>query len=189
MIKNLQAQLSRALATRTLVRIERSVESGCVDGYVVAVAKKWLVMLVLGDGVTFVGYQAYRLTDLAVLTTPAPYAAFQEAVIRKRKLPRKTPRGLQLFSTGALLSSANEKFSLISIYCEEKDPDICHIGRVATISRTSVMLNEVTPNAAWKSGLSTYPLAQITRVDFGGPYEEALALVAGSLARELRRKK
>jgi hypothetical protein len=181
MIKNLQAQLSRALTTRTLVRIERSLESCCVDGYVVALSKKWLVMLVLGDGVTFVGYQAYRLTDLAALTTPAPYAAFQEAVIRKRKLRRTIPRKLDLSSTVALLSSANAKFPLITIHCEEKNPELCHIGRVAATSRTSVMLNEVTPSATWESGLSTYPLAQITRVDFGGPYEEALALVAGSL--------
>lgn len=188
MIKNLQAQLSRALTSRTLVRIERSLENGCVDGYVIAVAKKWFVMLAIGDGITFVGYQAYRLKDVASLTTPAPYDAFQEAVIRKRKLRRITPRGLQLSSTGAPLTSANEKFPLISIYCEEKDPDICHTGRVATILRTSVMLNEVTPSATWENGLSTYPLVQITRMDFGGPYEEALALVAGSLKHEVRRK-
>jgi hypothetical protein len=188
MIKNLQAQLSRALTSRTLVRIERSLENGCVDGYVVAVAKKWVVMLVLGDGITFVGYQAYRLKDVASLTTPAPYAAFQEAVIRKRKLRRTVPRGLDLSSTLALLSSANAKFPLISIYCEEKDADLCHIGRVAATSRTSVVLNEVTPSATWESGLSTYPLTQITRIDFGGLYEEALALVAGSLKREVRRK-
>jgi hypothetical protein len=178
MIKNLQAQLFRALTSRTLVRIERSLESCYVDGYVVAVAKKWFVMLVLGDGVTFVGYQAYRLADLAVLTSPAPYAAFQEAVIRKRKLRRTIPRKLDFSSTAALLSSANAKFPLITIHCEEKDPELCHIGRVAATSRTSVMLNEVTPSATWENGFSTYPLAQITRIDFGGPYEEALALVA-----------
>jgi hypothetical protein len=181
MIKNSQSQLLRALTTRTLVRIERSLEHCFVDGYVVAVAKKWFVMHVLGDGITFIGYQSYRVKDLNALVTPAPYAEFQEAVIRKRKLRRIIPRGLDLSSTSTLLSSANAKFPLITIHCEEQDPELCYIGRVTAISRTSVELNEVTPNATWENGLSTYPLAQITRVDFGGPYEEALALIAGPL--------
>ncbi len=179
MIKNSQSQLLRALTTRTLVRIERSLENCFVDGYVVALAKKWFVMQVLGDGITFIGYQTYRVKDLSAFVSPAPHAAFQEAVIQKRKLRRIIPRGLDLSSTSALLSSANAKFPLITIQREEQDPEVCHIGRIAAISRTSVKFHEVTPNATWETGRSTYPLAQITRVDFGGSYEEALALIAG----------
>jgi hypothetical protein len=41
-----------------------------------------------------------------------------------------------------------------------------------------VRIQEIDPDAAWRREPSEYRISQITRVDFGGGYEEALALVA-----------
>jgi hypothetical protein len=43
-----------------------------------------------------------------------------------------------------------------------------------------VSLLEIGPDAAWDNESETYRLSEITRVDFGGDYEEALHLVGGS---------
>lgn len=40
-------------------------------------------------------------------------------------------------------------------------------------------LLEIGPDALWDDEPETYRLSEITRVDFGGAYEEALHLVGG----------
>jgi len=179
MIKGLPSNLRAAMASRTLVRIERCCEDGWVDGYVVALAKQWFVLHVVGEGITFVGYQAFRVKDVTSHVAPAPYAAFKEKALRMRKLRRTVPAKLDLSSTAALLLSANAKFPLVTVHCELVDPEVCHIGQVIEVSRTAVKLCEIDPDATWDSELTSHRLTKITRIDFGGPYEEALALVGG----------
>jgi len=43
-------------------------------------------------------------------------------------------------------------------------------------------LQEIGPDAVWDEASTQYTLKQITRVDFGGDYEDALHLVGGSPA-------
>ncbi len=174
----LQAKLAVATANRSLVRITRRVESGAADGYVVKSSEKWLLLLLVGDGVSYEGFQAFRLQDVAALVVPSPREAFYEAVLRKRGLRRpRTPR-LDLSSTRELICSAGKRFPLITIHREKADPDACHIGQVVSASSASASILEVTPDATWDESPNNYRIAQITRVDFGGPYEDALALIA-----------
>ena len=42
-----------------------------------------------------------------------------------------------------------------------------------------MFIREIGPDAVWEEEAETYRVAQITRVDFGGAYEEALYLVGG----------
>lgn len=180
MIKGLHSNLSEAMTSRTLVRIERCCEDGWAEGYVVALARQWFVLLIVGEGITFVGCQAFRMKDVTALVAPAPYAAFKEKALRMRKLRRTVPAKLDLSSTNALLLSANAQFPLVTVHSEIVDPEICHIGQVIEVSRTAVKLKEINPDATWDSELTCHRLTKITRIDFGGPYEEALALVGGS---------
>jgi hypothetical protein len=174
----LQSKLAAAVTNRSLVRVSREVEPGAAHGYVINTSEHWLLLLLVGDGISYAGFQAFRLRDVTSLEAPSPHAAFYEAVLRKRGLRRpKTPK-LNLASTQELIRSAGKRFPLVTIHREKADPDVCHIGQVVSSSPTSVSLLEVTPDATWDEGPTTYRLAQITRVDFGGPYEEALALVA-----------
>lgn len=174
----LRAKLAAATASRSLVRMTRKVGSGAVDGYVVNSSEQWLLLLFVGDGVSYEGFQAFRLQDVASLEVPSPRKAFYEAVLRKRGLRRPRTPGLDLSSTQELIHSAGKRFPLITLHREKADPDVCHIGQVVSTSSASVSILEVTPDATWSESPSVYRLAQITRVDFGGPYEEALALIA-----------
>lgn len=174
----LQAQLAAAQQGRSLVRVTRGLEPCATDGYVVTASTTWLVLLVIGDGVSFAGFQAVRLRDVVAFEAPSPRAVFYEAVLRKRGQRRPRAPQLDLDSTLALVLSAGQRFPLITLHREKADPEVCHIGRVVSASATSVSLLEVDPDANWDEGPRSYRLAQVTRVDFGGPYEEALALVA-----------
>jgi len=87
---------------------------------------------------------------------------------------------VDLDSTKQLLLSANLAFPLVAIFREESDCHVCHIGRVLTVNRGTVTLQEINPNATWDDAPTTYPLNEITRIGFGGDYEAALHLVGGT---------
>jgi hypothetical protein len=180
MIRGLHSKLSAALESGELVRIKRELETGWANGYVIALGRRWIVQLVVGEGITFAGYQAFRLKDVLALAVPAPNAAFVEKVLRKRKLRRPASPRLDPSSTAALLHSANACYPLVTVHCEASAPGVCHIGQVIATTRTVVTLHEISPDATWDTELLSYPLAEITRIDFGGPYEDALWLVGGS---------
>ena len=86
-------------------------------------------------------------------------------------------------SVADILRSANRAFPLVTFHRDRVDPDCCWIGRVLDISQGYVSLIELAPNAIWDAEPGYYRLTSITRVDFGGGYEEALYLVGGELPR------
>ena len=53
------------------------------------------------------------------------------------------------------------------------------IGRVVSIVSGKLSLLEIEPGAVWEETPTRYSLEEITRVDFGGDYEDALYLVGG----------
>lgn len=183
----LQTMLAAAMTGRSLVRISRNVDPDGTDGYVVDTSEHWLLLLLIGNGVTYEGFQAFRLRDITSLEVPSPRAAFYEAALRKRGLRRPRTPKLNLASTQELICSAAKRFPLVGIHREKAQPDFYEIGKVIAASAASVSLLRVTPDATWDDGPTAYRLAQITRVDFGGPYEEALALVAGTPDSSIKR--
>ena len=68
----------------------------------------------------------------------------------------------------------------MTIHREKVDPDVCWIGRVLGVEGGSVSLLEIDPKATWKKTPTCYRLREITRVNFGGDYENALHLVGGN---------
>jgi hypothetical protein len=88
---------------------------------------------------------------------------------------------LSNFST--LLPTASALFPLVTIHREVVDPDVVHIGVVKDIADGILTLREIDPNARWARKLGRHKISQITRVDFGGRYEDALARVGKVRAR------
>ena len=66
-----------------------------------------------------------------------------------------------------------------SVHTEQTEPGICKIGRVRSVDDGSVKLIALDPDADWDDEVTEVPLADVTRVDIGGAYEEALLLVGG----------
>ncbi len=173
----LEARLAVAKASRSPVRITSNLETGWANGYVVDASKRWLLLLLIGDGITYAGFQAYRLQDVTSIEMPAPHADFYQAALRKRGQRRPRAPKIDLSSTSALIRSVSEHSTLLTLHREKADPGVCHIGQFVESSSSWVSIWEVTPDATWDDGPSRYRFTEITRVDFGGPYEEALALV------------
>lgn len=175
--QNHRNTLHAAAAEGTLVRLARTIESGHVSGYVVEVGPELFLMCVVSDLILFDGFQAFRLDDLERVWNPAPHRAFVERALTLRGQERPAAPGVDLANLKALLTSAAGRFPLLTIYREHVEPDSCHIGRVVIVSDRTVTLREISPDATWDQDTEAYALQEITRVDFGGLYEDALALV------------
>jgi hypothetical protein len=174
-----RTQLAVALRDKVLVTFTRPFEEGSVHGFVFDIGPKFFLVALVSDAMRFDGFQCFRLSDVRNLQVPGKYAAFAEAALKKRgeRIPRK-PRVVTT-RLPKLLLTANKAFPLITIHREQVDPDVCHIGRLADMTNSHVSLREIGPDGAWDDKLKTYRLTEITRVDFGGDYEEALHLVGG----------
>jgi len=124
-------------------------------------------------------FSASVLQTVRGLRVPAKYAAFIQAALKKReeRVPKRPP--VKVASLEELLQSANRTFPLVTIHREKVDPDVCQIGRVTALDKGWISLLEIGPDARWDKKPSEYRLKEITRVDFGGDYEEALHLVGG----------
>jgi hypothetical protein len=164
------------------VRFSRRFEAGRVRGYVLDVGPQFFLVALVSEYIRFNGFQCFRASDVKNLE-PDPYAAFAEAALKKRGLRRPKKPSVSVASVDRLLLSAARAFPLVTIHTESIDPDVCWIGRVLGINRSRVSMLEINPDATWDEAPTEHRLNEITRVDFGGDYEDALHLVGSKPGR------
>ena len=161
-----------------LVRVHRTVEAGYARGYVVDVGQKWVALSVVADLIVFDGFLVCRLEDVSSVDAPARNAAFVERALRLRGQTRPRDPGIDLGDISAVLRSAAAAYPLIAVHREVIDPDVCHVGSVERIVGERLVLRLVSADGEWLEEHKSFHLQDITRVDFGGLYEEALSLAA-----------
>lgn len=160
-----------------LVRVERSVESGFANGFVVDVGRDLFALCLVGDTIVFNGFQTFRLVDVTRIQSPAPHADFVQRALALRGEHRPANPTVDLSTIERLLLSASSEFRVIAVHSEVADPGVCFIGSVERVTKGRVTLRTINPDARWDDERETISLAGITRVDFGGLYESALLLV------------
>ena len=179
MAKSPLDQLTEAMRERRFVRFSHRFTKSPVRGYVLDVGPEFFLLSLVSDRIWFDGFECFRAKDISNIR-PDPYTAFAEAALKKRgeRAPKK-PR-VDVSSIVELLLSAGGAFPLITIQRQRVDPDVCWIGRVLGIERGQVSLLEINPSAKWDEMPNRYRLNEITEVNFGNDYENALHLVGGA---------
>jgi hypothetical protein len=163
------------------MRVRRSrVDPGHLDGYVIGIGKRWLLLAVPDSGIRFDGYTAVRIKDLTGVRA-APYARFVEhaLTLRSQWPPQPLANAVNLDTRRALLRSFAGGYPVVTVHPERFDPDVCFVGRVTGVGKRSVRLKHVTPAGKWEKPVTRHRLGWITKVDVGGSYEQALLMVAG----------
>ena len=175
-------RLEETRRARPLVRVERdTVEPGAAaTGYVVAVGPEFFLLQLVADDINFDGFQAMRIAHLTTLEAPHDHVEFIERALEARGSNAPPIPAVDVTSLRSLLVSAGQAFRLVTIHRELIEPDACHIGAIEFANDEAVRLREIGPDAEWDEEIEEYALDDITRVDFGGRYEEALLLVAGA---------
>jgi hypothetical protein len=170
--------LGAAQATRTLVKVRSRYEHEGERGYVVGLGLRWALIQLVSDDLTDDGFLATSLEMLAEIEVIDPDESFFPRFMEMHPLAASPPR-VDLDDTRDLLQSAHRQFPLVNIETEEAHPGSCYIGRITSLDDDGVVLELVTPAGEWDEE-EHYPYESITRIGFGGRYEEALAIAAGA---------
>jgi hypothetical protein len=180
MTRKRNAKLTEAMRHKTLVKFWSPFEPGSTQGYVLDIGPQFFLLALVDNAIMFNGFQCMRLSDVRRLRVPDPYANFIVSALQKRgEILERKPR-INLKSLPKLLESANRLFPITTIHREKVDPDSCKIGCLLGIGQRHVYMLEIGPDAIWEEEPTEIVLREITRVDFGGGYEDALHIVGGS---------
>ncbi|RBY88029.1 hypothetical protein DQ244_15805 [Blastococcus sp. TBT05-19] len=179
--RDVRAELDEAATRLALVRVSRSIPgSDELDGFVMGTGRAWVLLALLDPGVHLNGYVALRLADVSDVEVRGGLDTFVGRALAARGEWPPVGADVDLESAGELIRTAADVAPLVTLHLEEDDPTECFVGRPVRFTSRSVHLLFITPEAEWDGTSDEWSFAEVTRVDFGGRYEEALALVGGA---------
>lgn len=170
--------------SRHLFEVKRRLKDvGSTVGFIVASSDSLIVLHEL-DMHTFRlnGYTVLRDQDISQYRFFTNAEDWQFRAVRHFHLSPIRPAGLSAPSLPELLKSIAEHYPLITFHREKKNPDVCYIGPLVSMTEHTFTIEGLDPNGEW-NGLRRMKFSDITRVDFGGGYEQALAVTAPKRVR------
>ncbi|ADZ92073.1 hypothetical protein [Marinomonas mediterranea] len=179
-------ELEKARTRKNVVRIFREDLDGpdnWTDGFVIDANEEMVLLQLVDDGVHLNGYQILFLEDISDFVHPAPFNDFQKRVLELRDEEIEDP-DVDLDDLAVLLVDISEEFGLVTLHREEVEPDSCEIGRVVRADAVSFELEEIGSDARWFDETFEYDLYDITRIEFGSSYEEALVLANDDMGED-----
>jgi len=165
--------LSEAMAANKLIRLYRkSVDDDHVPGYVVGLSDRFVLLHVI-DGSVFIlnGYAAVRLADVSRFQVDA---GFVDEYLRLRGMHSTKMPQIELKDLASLLLSVSKHYPLFMIECERVEPGIGFVGQIEKLTKRSLLLKKINSKARWIN-TEEFKMKNITSVDFGDGYVEALA--------------
>ncbi len=170
----------RNLSHGALIRVEREgLEGGWADGYLVGTGPEFFAIHMVDQGIRLDGFKCLRYADVSSIDAPAPFAALIDRVLELRGQEVVGASPVDLSSVATLIRTAGEAFAVVTLFLESQDPDVCFIGKVLSVDDERVQIRCIDPGGVWEDGEESYALSEVTRVDFGDSYAEALVLVGG----------
>ncbi len=173
--------IQKAIESGNLVRIDRAkLEVGSSIGYLTGYSDELVMLQLVDSEIRYNGFQVLRMEDITTFACPAPHQDFIENAMELRKLDRPAAPDLDLTNLGMAFATLKRRAPLVTVYLELDEPDGCYIGSIDTVSHDRLTMYYIDPDAYFDEEPTEYRFSEITRIDFGGGYEEALHLVAKS---------
>lgn len=178
---NLVPLLRRSIENERLIKVwrKKNIDRKAIIGFPVDVSHELLIIQSMNDSIQLDSYIVIRIKDIHSLDSSPNYRSFYEKALKMRHMKCVRSVGVELTSFRTMLESADYHYPLLVLHKESGTGGSCAVGRIKTLTDRSVTLRWLTPGARWEGVSSSYKLNEITRVDFGGLYENALAMVAG----------
>jgi hypothetical protein len=174
-------RLTKAFNPTSLVRIETSPRnSESLDGFVVGIGAKWVLVAQTGNGGYLdEGLAAVRRKDIVKVRTDSSFECRFAQI--QPEWPPVAPAGVELEATAALIQSLSKISPLIGIEQERRfHSPMRWIGVVDEIGKGWLWLHEVRPDASWHKRPLGYKLSRITKVTISDRYLTGLAAIAGT---------
>jgi len=152
--------------------------AGRTMGFIVGFSDDLILFHVLGTDIFRLnGYTAIRTEDVKDYRDFDKGKFWQNRAARHYKLEPVRPVGVLLTSVPELLASISKRYPLITIHPERTGLGVCYIGPLLSMTKATFTIDGLDCNAEW-TGPRRFKFTDVTRVDFGGGYEEALAATA-----------
>ncbi len=146
-------------------------------GFVLGYSETLTLLNELTDDYFLNGYSVIRNQDVVSYSAyDSPDYFLNRALRLKGIKPKRAPK-VDISDWPHLLKTANKLFPLITIHRELISTSVCYIGTIQSTRAKTFDLFEINPDAEWDRERK-YRFADLTRVDFGGGYEDALWRVA-----------
>jgi hypothetical protein len=173
----LKEKLERLTTSRELVQITRRLKGADrLEGFLVGHGERWVLLhLVTPHGFSLDGYVALRTIDIKTCKRwGADHEFFPSRCLDYFAEIPVVPQGIDLARTHRLIVSAAAQWPLLTLFVEDDDPGVCFVGQPVLVSSRSLRLLPISPAAQWQEEPIRYDLHDVTRIQFGGRYEEAL---------------
>ena len=177
--EKLTRRLLKALRKGRLIEIARDgMEPARITGFVTALGDAHVLLSPLDRGFEPDGYVALRLKDLtsARLLEPERSAAARVVSTRGTKAPATPP--VVLCEEGGPCDSLARLGGVVTVYMDRRDPGFAYHGRIVGTGPQIVHLRRLDGAARWGE-TETLRAKWLTRIEFQGATQRALALVAG----------
>ncbi|CAM3471773.1 hypothetical protein [Parendozoicomonas haliclonae] len=149
-------------------------EGAWVTGILLDASRELLLLQTISDQINLDGYQVLRRRDISHIERPAPQQEFLMKALSLRNQKPTHPGQINLNCMETALKSISRLSPLVTIRQEITDPDFCWIGRIHKVDNECLFMQSISPEALLERGSDTYDTELITRVNFGGAYEDAL---------------
>jgi len=175
-------RLDRARVGQLLVRVRRWIpDADPVDGFVVARSERWVLLARVSDGIHLDGWTALRIKDIqSVGINPDPACFEVKALQARGEWPPVAVATVELTDIATVVTTAAHSAPMVVIHLEFDRPDVCWIGSVQEVVDGTLSLLEVNVAGGWARKPRQFDLGDLTRVECGDSYMEALRLVAGA---------
>ena len=180
-MSKIRERLTAAANSQELVQITRSIRrADRLEGFALDIGRGWLLLHRASHDMFLDGYVAIRVGDVKKVTPWGGTDGFPARALEHfGETPRALASALDLKSTRTLLPAVAAVTPLVTIHIEGKDPTVCYVGKAIGASPKALWLLEISPGAKWETEPTKWPFRDITRVEFGGRYEQALHAVGG----------
>lgn len=123
------------------------------------------------------GYTAILDADIKDFRVFDRSTYWQHRAVKHYQLEPTPLPTVSIASLSALLSTVAAQFPFVTVHRERINPDVCYIGPLAKLSRETFTIEDLNYYAEW-TGPRRIRFKDLTRLDFGGGYEAALAATA-----------
>jgi hypothetical protein len=166
--------------TKLIVCARKCLEGdGCFDrGYVVDASDRHVLLHLVTDDIRLGGYVILRIEDISEVRTDFDEHHFIEKALNLRRMAPERPVLVDLNSIESILGSIAEHYSLMVVHREALNQPERLIGEVESICDKTFNLREIDREAKWV-GTKRVRFDEVTRIEFDGGYETAIAQVAG----------
>jgi hypothetical protein len=166
--------------TKMVVCVRKCLEEdGCFDrGYVVDATDRHVLLHLVTDDIRLAGYVILRVDDISEVRSDFDQCQFIQKALHLRRMTPERPVLVDLNSIETILASISEHYSLMVVHREAMGQNEFSIGELDSIGDKTFCLREIDRDAKW-AGIKRMRFDEVTRIEFDGGYETALAQVAG----------